>query len=135
MIDITLPMPPSANAIWRGTGARVVKSAPYKQWQIHAGMAIQIAKVKGEVKRIEGAYMLLLGLPRCMRGDIDNRHKAINDILQKMGIVENDSFCDCLLVAHSDIINKNSCRVVVGSRSRILNPDDLHQLVLEAGRT
>lgn len=130
MIDIMLPMPPSANAIWRGTGARVVKSVEYKRWLVHAGMVIQMAKAAGEIRPFAGKYMLLLALPPTMRGDIDNRHKAVNDLLQSVGLIENDSLCECLLVMRADEVRKEWCRVVAGKRSHIIH---LHPLIKEVG--
>lgn len=133
MIDITLPIPVSANAIWRGAGSKVVKSAKYKAWLQAVGWEIQLAKNAGEVRGMTGAYMLLLALPGRMLGDIDNRHKAVNDALQRFGVVPDDKHCDCLLVVRSGDLPNDRCRVVVGRREDILNSDTPHPLVM-AGR-
>lgn len=132
MIDILLPIPPSANAIWRGIGAHVVKSAGYKAWINEAGFDVQIAKCSGlfgGIKPVIGSYMLLLALPRSMRGDIDNRHKAVNDLFQRMGIVPDDKHCNCLLVVYADDLAKDKCRVVIGKIAEIMDFQEPHPLI------
>jgi hypothetical protein len=73
--------------------------------------------------------MLLLALPVGMRGDIDNRHKAVNDLMQRTGIVRNDSDCTCLMVVRFGDLPKGRCRVVIGKRQDILNFETPHPLV------
>jgi Holliday junction resolvase RusA-like endonuclease len=42
-------------------------------------------------------------LPASLRGDIDNRVKALNDLLVRHGVVEDDRFCRRLLIERGDV--------------------------------
>lgn len=85
-ITLTLPVPPSANRMWRVGNGRTYKSAAYLTWQTHAGY---VAALGAAGDRIEGAYALGLTLPKT-RMDPDNLIKPINDLMQQVRIVAND---------------------------------------------
>jgi len=127
VIDIELPMPPSANALWRGTGRNVMRSRIYTDWIKAARAAIEGQRV------IVGPYVLVLALPRSMRGDVDNRHKGVNDLLQHAGLVPDDKLCEALLVLRTDDVPDDRCRVVAGPRCTIFNFRNPHALVRAMG--
>lgn len=86
-VTVLLPVPPSVNRIYRHTKDRgPVKSEVYKAWISGAGWRLQ-AQRPG---RVPGPYVLLLAVPRTSRMDIDNAAKAVSDLLQRHGVVEND---------------------------------------------
>jgi Holliday junction resolvase RusA-like endonuclease len=86
-VTLNLPLPPSANALWKPGGGRAFKkSAEYEKWLVAAGWHCVIARARG---RIPYRYHLLLTLPE-QRADIDNRVKALGDLLQTQGITTND---------------------------------------------
>ncbi|MEG9529720.1 MAG: RusA family crossover junction endodeoxyribonuclease [Hyphomicrobiales bacterium] len=86
-VTVLLPVPPSVNRIYRHTKERgPVRSDAYKSWIDGAGWRLQ-AQRPG---RVPGPYVLLLAVPRTSRMDIDNAAKAISDLLQKHGVVDND---------------------------------------------
>lgn len=86
-VTVLLPVPPSVNALYRhGTGRGPVRSDAYKAWIDAAGWRLQ-AQRPG---RVPGAYVLLLAVPRVARMDIDNAAKAVSDLLQRHGVVDND---------------------------------------------
>jgi Holliday junction resolvase RusA-like endonuclease len=86
-VTVLLPVPPSVNRIYRHTKERgPVKSDAYKAWIDGAGWRLQ-AQRPG---RVPGPYVLLLAVPRTSRMDIDNAAKAVSDLLQRHGVVDND---------------------------------------------
>ncbi len=54
-----------------------------------------LQKPSAKVKKIKGAYKLkiILSRPDARRRDLGNYEKALSDILQTMGIIENDYLC------------------------------------------
>jgi Holliday junction resolvase RusA-like endonuclease len=52
-------------------------------------------RARQEIKSIKGAYTLklILSPPDKRRRDIGNYEKAVSDLLQLAGIIENDRFC------------------------------------------
>ena len=86
-IKIVLPLPPSANRIWRHQGGFHHKATEYTAWLRIAGVQ---ARQQSGGQRLPGNYAMRAVLPRT-RVDLDNRCKPINDLLQLAGIVTNDS--------------------------------------------
>jgi crossover junction endodeoxyribonuclease RusA len=87
-IHLDLPIPPSANKLWRRAGDRVHRSAEYMGWTKTAGwelLAQRPVSLPGSVKLVVRA-----GLPPRPR-DLDNLLKALCDLLEEHGIVENDA--------------------------------------------
>ncbi len=94
-LTLELPMPPSVNSIWRSkTNPRSGKPSfyldlKYKRWKLVAegvywtmtGKTTFVGPVRVSVTLNEAKR----------RGDADNRLKAINDFLQRVGIVINDN--------------------------------------------
>jgi len=93
MIQLTLPLAPSANALWRITGSRMYKTKLYKDWLEEAGWM-----VKQQTKQtIDGEYALHIRARKTnKRRDLDNILKATSDLLVKLHIVEDDSQCMAL---------------------------------------
>jgi Holliday junction resolvase RusA-like endonuclease len=116
-IEFTIPLPPSANVIWRalrssrGGSPRVVKSPEYKAW-IDLCHILLVSK-KIVPKKPVDKYELEILLPQKMRGDIDNRVKPINDLLQRMKIVNNDKDNVSLFVKRSVLVNSGDCLIKV----------------------
>lgn len=93
MIRIVLPYPPSVNRLWRTTKTGgMYSSKEYKDWAKHCEWAIA-AQVKG--KGIAGEYTLevVAVKPDKRRRDLGNLEKAISDILQTAGVIEDDYLC------------------------------------------
>ena len=88
MVELKLPLPPSANAIWRSNRGHVHKSAAYKTWLTQAGWEARAQ----HPDRIEGAYCLNIEAKRPdKRGrDIDNLIKPVSDLLCSIGVIEDD---------------------------------------------
>ncbi len=93
MIQLTLPLAPSVNALWRITGSRMYKTKLYKDWLEEAGWMI-----KQQTKQtIDGEYALHIRAKKTnKRRDLDNILKATSDLLVNLHIVEDDSQCVAL---------------------------------------
>ena len=96
MIRLHLPFPPSVNDMYANGGKRGRhKTQKYKAWEQLASFQIRDGHRQGF-----GPYSLFIALRRDLKGrsDIDNRIKAVNDLLQAHGIVKNDSACELLTI-------------------------------------
>ena len=100
-IALNLPLPPSTNRIWRSGKSKsgkvvVYRDKKYLAWQKAAGWSLAEQKISLFVpKPINKPYRMTLEV--AARGDVDNRIKAIGDLLQSMGVVVNDSLCESVL--------------------------------------
>jgi len=93
MIQLTLPLAPSVNALWRITGSRMYKTKVYKDWLEEAGWMVK----KQNKQTIDGEYALHVRAKKTnRRRDLDNILKATSDLLVHLHIVEDDSQCVAL---------------------------------------
>ncbi len=112
------PMPPSSNSIWRarhqGTG-NVYRSADYKSWLAEC-MGICLQK-RWHKAKVTGPYEITITFNRekCRHGsDLGNREKAVSDMLQAAGILENDNLAERIELrwgTHAD--SPVGCRVIL----------------------
>ncbi|CAH1657674.1 putative Crossover junction endodeoxyribonuclease RusA [Hyphomicrobiales bacterium] len=106
-VVIQLPVPPSANRIWRIAGTRltkngkrapnVIKSPAYRAWQDEAGWLLRSQRPG----RVAGAYDLTITLPK-VRIDPDNAVKGASDILVKHNIIDDDKFARRITIERDD---------------------------------
>lgn len=89
MIELDLPIPPSVNRLHGKANRRVFRTTLYQTWLKSAGWELHISKPG----KIEGPYRIEIGLPATMRGDADNRCKAVLDILVSMNVTDDDRHC------------------------------------------
>lgn len=87
-VTLTVPAPPSANKLFKSIdGGRRAKSKDYKDWLLHAGWQLR-AQRPGH---ISGRVMLLIAVERLSHtADIDNRVKALLDLLVKNQVIDDD---------------------------------------------
>jgi len=92
MIELTIPYPPSANRLWRRSGRVMHKSSAYTEWLRVAGHMAMAQRPGG----LTGSYKLSIQAlrPDRRRRDIDNLIKPVSDLLQSVGIVDDDSDCE-----------------------------------------
>jgi Holliday junction resolvase RusA-like endonuclease len=89
---------------------KVFRSVQYKNW--HRDAAITLAP---QIRRacVFGAYELNVKLTgRRKRGDCDNRLKAVNDLLQSVGVIVDDKLCTRAAVERADI-GAHDCLITV----------------------
>ena len=93
MIELQLPMAPSANRLWRRAGTVMHKSTEYKRWMMQAGL---MARSQYRGAPIAGPFRILLEItrPDKRRRDLDNRIKGCLDVLQSIGFIRDDSDCE-----------------------------------------
>ena len=91
-IVLDLPFAPSVNTLWRiGRGKRMYKSEVYEAW-----INISHALIKHyKIAPILGPYKLTIEAvrPDKRRRDIDNIIKAVSDMIQTTGLIEDDCLC------------------------------------------
>lgn len=97
---IRLPIPPSVNALYRNVkGVGRVKSGVYKAWLNEAGWKLKTQRVDTVI----GPYVLTIRLPAKMQGDIDNRVKAISDLLVLHKIIPDDRLAQGINVSRAPV--------------------------------
>jgi len=99
------------NRLWRTTkGGKMYISKQYANWKSECQWLI---KSQTKNAKILGPYKLtlLVVAPDKRHRDIDNLFKAINDILQLTGVVENDKFCHW--IEGRWVKNGNPCTVII----------------------
>lgn len=108
-ITLSLPYPPSANALWRAWKGRNIKSAAYRKWLVAAE-----ADVKGQSPQtVDGPYRLSLVVnrPDRRRRDLSNIVKPVEDLLQAAGIIRDDADCQRLMVMWGSLPPSKDARV------------------------
>jgi Holliday junction resolvase RusA-like endonuclease len=107
MITLSLPTPPSTNALYRNVpGKGRVKTYAYIMWKQHAQWTI--ASQVRPAQRIAGPFAVTMRVP--MRGDADNRAKAALDALK--GLVTDDDAA-CMSIAITKEPGRKDCLLTV----------------------
>lgn len=92
MIKLSLPYPPSGWDLYEGWGKTRRLSREYAKWREDAGYFF-----KRPAAAISVPFSLHIALKRPnKRQDIDNRSKAVLDVLQHYGVIKNDNLCERL---------------------------------------
>jgi Holliday junction resolvase RusA-like endonuclease len=101
MIAFSLPAPPSTNALFSTiptlNGTKRVKTKVYRAWLSEAGWQVPPA-ARG---KILGHFKLALTFDRINAGrrvDLDNRIKAVADLLTAMRVITDDSLNEGMTV-------------------------------------
>jgi len=117
-ITLDLSLPPSINRLWkigknRQTGKRFMMRTPeYEKWLTRAGWELAAQRPALPIKSISGHYSLIVRLRLGNGSDLDNRTKALSDLLQEHRIIDNDKMCRKLLVLwQADL--PVACRVTI----------------------
>ncbi len=101
-----LPIMPSLNnAFVNKQGGGRFASRQYAAWKQEAGWKLRDIKPQP----VKGRYALHTRLPVKMRGDIDNRAKALSDLLVSVGITPDDSKLWKLHVERHESVKPNTC--------------------------
>lgn len=114
LLTLTLPVPPSANRIWRRVGDRTLLSRAARQY--HKAVKTQVT---GELllrrwQSLTGRLAIKLALysktaaPR----DLDNVFKLVGDALTASGVWLDDSQIDCLMIERKLPDKTHPCIVV-----------------------
>lgn len=99
MIELTLPWPPSVNAIWRRVGAKTLLSAEGRSYRKAVADQVLIQRGAGKLGAADRlAVAIELYPPDRRRRDVDNAAKAPLDALTHAGVWDDDSQIDKLLI-------------------------------------
>ena len=102
---VRLPIPPSANSMWRNVNGRTLLSKKYRQWRGEArwGPDSKWPAVAG-LPVFEGPVSVDITLKRPRKNaDLDNRIKPILDVLEDAQIFENDNQVAKLSIRWGDV--------------------------------
>lgn len=98
-VALDLPRPISTNVLWRPRPGGMCKSQAYKDWLTEAGLVLNTQRPG----KVEGPYALTIRVTKAWKGDCDNCCKAVGDLLQTHGVIENDRLCQRVLIERSDV--------------------------------
>lgn len=122
MIVLSLPVPPSANAMYASRYKRAGRrrTPEYLQWITLAGWHIQVAKQKP----IEGPVSISLQVAENGRRDIDNTIKPVLDLLVAHRLIQDDRNKYVREIRASWSPSVEGCRVTVEPfvSASVLNP-------------
>jgi len=111
MITLDLPIPPSVNDLYanrkRGRGPGRYKTKEYKDWLYRADQSFLAQKWR--IDYLHGPCDLHIKVPAKMRGDVDNRIKAVADYLVSRQITADDRFYRKVSIERCEYV---SCCVV-----------------------
>ena len=97
-IVLTLPLPPSANRIWRHANGRNFRAPEYDQWLTAAGWSIQQQRAGDSVPY---RFSVRITMPPT-RTDLDNCCKPLLDLLQRQAVVQNDKYAREITLRRDD---------------------------------
>lgn len=112
-IVVMLPVPPSLNGMFFNTVKGRARTPDYDAWIAEAGWRLA-AQRPG---RVPGTFEARLELPARTLGDIDNRYKAVGDLLVKHGVTEDDSRKQRLVVERSADVTE--ARVTIRAMAKV----------------
>jgi crossover junction endodeoxyribonuclease RusA len=99
-MNLTLPVPPSVNTMFRNVPkVGRVKTKAYRQWLKEADQYFFMQKRR--IEAVAGEYEVEIRVPKTMRGDVDNRTKAVLDFLVSREITEDDRNCRKVTIERS----------------------------------
>lgn len=115
---LVVPAPPSANRIWRSTpgSTQPRRSKEYLTWLNEAGWMIREQMARGDCEKVSGRVVVLIGVEReSLNADIDNRCKAMLDLLVKQKVIDDDRYVTGVALAWMPRGAKKApqCRVVI----------------------
>lgn len=104
-----IPIPPSVNRLWRISGRRMYRSKKYMEWIAACDSDIGMQEPPG----IDYPFNIdiIVGRPSKRRMDIDNRAKAVMDVLQHYGIIADDCLANRVTMMWSNDIKH--CEITI----------------------
>jgi Holliday junction resolvase RusA-like endonuclease len=110
---VTLPLPPSVNALWfNRPGVGRVRSTQYQNWIKSAGWELKSQRpphVAGDI-----SVSIRAGRPS-RRRDLDSIFKGLLDLLVSCQVVDDDRYVNALMAVWDSTIEPGRCRVSIRS--------------------
>lgn len=123
VVTLDLPLPISANVIWRTTKAgRTYLNPKYRDWRKAATTSLWTQKPAGGFPHFDGGFDVQIVVALKMRGDIDNRVKPVLDFLASANIISNDKHAQSATIARNESVAKGMCRVFVFEAAPLIRP-------------
>lgn len=121
-VKIVIPTPPSVNELTRNRTSEEIarakalgkpvrgrkRTARYLTWLAGAGAMLNAQKPG----KVIGPYTLSLIVPRNKRRDVSNYEKAVSDLLQTHGVIENDKLAEWIIIGWSDTGDRDAVVIV-----------------------
>jgi len=110
VVELRLPVPPSANQLFVIVGRKRVKSKDYVAW-----IQSLVSWIPHDTERLEKEktpYHVRIYANISHRRDIDNLAKPVLDALVRQRIVTDDRWCDCLYVERTAEVEKDHLEVM-----------------------
>lgn len=103
-ITVEIPAPPSVNEMFRNVrGKGRVKTKVYADWRGHADWYVRSQRPG----RLRGHVVLIISIERLSRNaDVDNRVKAILDLLVACRVIDDDRYVVAFAVSWAPAANK-----------------------------
>lgn len=116
MRSVTLPLPPSANRLFkrvlnRASGRRPL-TEEYSRWRDAAGLMANRAGLERLPAKRPVAVSIAMNVDR--RSDVDNRCKATLDLLQAARILPDDRWVDRLTLTRDRSVQAGWMKVTLG---------------------
>lgn len=109
MIVVTLPVPPSVNALFFNAKKGRVRTSIYNDWRNEAGWMLKQQKAKA----ITGPVSIAYQVEDKGRFDLGNIEKAITDLLVTHGMIEGDDRAVVRKISMEWVSGISGCRVTV----------------------
>jgi Holliday junction resolvase RusA-like endonuclease len=108
-IILTVPLPPSVNRMFRDSSKGRAKSKAYQDWLGHAGWVLRLQRPGS----IHGRVLVIVSAEQAGAGsDIDNRIKALFDLLVAHKVIDDDSMIVGFCAAWAPACNRQA-RVMI----------------------
>ena len=105
-LEYQLPLPPSVNQLWKPVNSRFVLSRKYRRWiQLATAMLFSQERPRGPICDPVEIEMRVPHGP----GDTDNRLKAALDLMEEVGILEDDKLVDKVRIYRHPEQKKGTC--------------------------
>jgi len=96
MLTVWLPLPPSANRLWRAYQGRNIKSQAYRTWLAEAAKTLLIQRPGSILGKFTA--VITVERPDRRRRDIDNLAKPVLDALKFAQVIEDDSLAQRIVL-------------------------------------
>lgn len=117
VLSLTLSLPPSTNRLHVGSGQCKRRQAAYDRWLTTAGWEIAQQRPRLAVRRLADGrwWRSRIRIPLGDAADVDNRVKALHDLLVSMQIVPDDRWLHGFSCGRSSVCPPGRCLVRVWS--------------------
>lgn len=115
-LTVTLPLPPSVNSLFANVAGRGrIRTTAYKSWAHSAHYSIIAQAPQSRLVAPPYSVDIVIDTKTRRRFDLDNRLKAVFDILVTAGVMSDDADVVTLCAARYTMCEKDQCIVTVST--------------------